>query len=153
MLSFATPRSIALLLLAAALAVIAGAWAFEFAGYTPCPLCLQQRWAWYALIPLATLTAFAGNGMVRALLHLAALLMLGSAVFGVYHAGIEWRWWPGPGTCAGELTGDLPDLSNEPVIACEDAALRILGISLAGWNAVLSFALAIAALVGARRHG
>jgi disulfide bond formation protein DsbB len=151
MLTYATPRNTALALLIAAVLVLGGAWAFQFAGYAPCPLCLQQRWAWYALIPLAAVAALASDRVARGLLYLAALLMLGSAIFGFYHSGIEWRWWPGPGTCAGELSGGLPDLTNEPVIACEDAAIRILGLSLAGWNAVISFALAIAALIGAQR--
>jgi disulfide bond formation protein DsbB len=150
MLTYATPRNTALLLLVAAVLVLGGAWLFQFAGYAPCPLCLQQRWPWYALIPLAAVAALASDRMARLLLYLAAPLMLGSAVFGVYHAGIEWRWWPGPGTCAGELSGGLPDLTNEPVIACEDAAIRILGLSLAGWNAVMSLSLAIAALICAR---
>jgi disulfide bond formation protein DsbB len=149
MLSFATPRATALFLLLAAIVILGGAWIFEFAGYAPCPLCLQQRWAWYALIPFSALIALLN---ARGLLYLAALLMAGSAVFGAYHAGIEWKWWPGPGTCAGELTGGLPDLNNEPVISCEEAALRILGLSLAGWNAVISLALAAMALRGAQAN-
>jgi disulfide bond formation protein DsbB len=143
-----TPRGTALFLLIAAIAILAGAWMLQFAGYAPCPLCLQQRWTWYALVPLAVAIAFSN---LRALLYVAALLMLGSAVFGAYHAGIEWKWWPGAGTCAGELGSGLPELTNEPVISCEDAAIRILGLSLAGWNAVASLGLAIVALWGARR--
>src|SRR5262245_53752721 len=117
-----------------ALFTIAGAWIFELAGYAPCPLCLMQRWPYYAAIPLAALTGFAAarNGsLARWGLALLGLIMLGSGVFGVYHAGIEWGWWPGPTTCSGTLTGDLlPDLTNERVISCEQAALRIFGLSL-----------------------
>jgi disulfide bond formation protein DsbB len=155
MLKLETPRSTALFLLASAIVIIATVWIFEFAGYAPCPLCLKQRWPWYALIPFAALIAViapAKDELARGLLYLAALVMAGSAVFGIYHSGVEWKWWPGPTTCAGELGGGLPDLTNEPVISCEEAAIRILGLSLAGWNAVVSAILAIAALLGARRR-
>jgi disulfide bond formation protein DsbB len=77
---------------------------------------------------------------------------IGSAVFGAYHAGVEWKFWPGPDTCGGSLSGILPDLSK-PVVACDAAAIRILGLSLAGWNAVISLAMAAVALVGARDQG
>lgn len=132
---------------ALAFATIAGAWIFEWWGYAPCYLCLLQRWPYYAAIVLLPVAAVATRGSPQA--RRAALLgfgivFAGSAVFGVYHAGIEWKWWPGPSTCtagAGSLTG-LPDLSK-PVVLCDEAALRIFGLSLAGWNAVISAAIAI----------
>lgn len=154
MLSALTPRNSLFVLLAVALATIAGAWAFEWAGYLPCELCLQQRWAYYAAIALAALLLLSPPGVMRYGLWLLCLLWLGSMVFGIYHAGVEWKWWPGPATCggAGSFGGGLPDLSK-PVIMCDQAALRILGLSLAGWNAVISLGLAVAAGVGARHHG
>ena len=138
-----------------ALLTIVGAWIFQFAGYEPCPLCLMQRWPYYAVIPLAALTWYVAGrntNLARWGLALLGLIMLGSGIFGVYHSGIEWGWWPGPTTCAGGLSGGslLPDLTNEPVISCEKAALRIAGLSLAGWNAVISFALAGLAWSGFR---
>jgi disulfide bond formation protein DsbB len=130
---------------------IAGAWMFEWAGFAPCDLCLKQRWGYYAGIPLALLFASLGLQWFRPGLVLLALLLFANAVFGVYHAGVEWKWWEGPTTCgAGALTGGLPDLSK-PVVPCNEAALRILGLSLAGWNAVISGALAILATVAARK--
>jgi disulfide bond formation protein DsbB len=84
-------------------------------------------------------------------LLLLALIMVGSGIFGVYHSGIEWKWWPGPGTCEGTLSGGLPQLGSEPVVSCDEAAIRILGLSLAGWNAVISFCLAAVAFMGAKR--
>jgi disulfide bond formation protein DsbB len=78
--------------------------------------------------------------------------MLGSAIFGAYHAGVEWTWWPGPETCSGAISGGLPDLTK-PVVACNEAAIRIVGISLAGWNAIISAVLAVIALAGARHQG
>ncbi len=155
MLNNLSARNAALAVLAIATATIVGAWIFEYFGYAPCPLCLKQRWAYYAGIPLALVIvaiAPAKASAARAGLVLIGLLWIGSAVFGVYHAGVEWKWWPGPGTCGGDLSGLLPDLSK-PVIACDQAAIRIFGLSLAGWNAVISLAMAAIALAGVRDQG
>jgi disulfide bond formation protein DsbB len=79
--------------------------------------------------------------------------MLASAVFGAYHAGVEWKWWPGPDTCTGgSALGGLPDLTK-PIVMCDEAAIRIFGLSLAGWNAVISAALTAVALLGTQRQG
>jgi disulfide bond formation protein DsbB len=148
----------ALLILAVAFATIAGAWIFEHFGYAPCDLCLKQRWAYYTAIPLALVVGLiAGNNqtLARAGLWTLALIWIGSMVFGIYHSGVEWKWWPGPDTCTGSgaLSGGLlPDLSA-PVVMCDQAALRIMGLSLAGWNAVISLALAMVAMAGARLQG
>ena len=155
MLKNLSTRNAALLVLAIATATIAGAWIFEYLGYAPCPLCLKQRWAYYAGIPLALAVAAIATGnrnAAKAGLVLLALLWIGSAGFGAYHAGVEWKFWPGPGTCGGDLSGLLPDLSKK-VIACDEAAIRIFGLSLAGWNAVISLAMAAIALAGARHQG
>jgi disulfide bond formation protein DsbB len=155
MLNTLSARNAALLILVMATATISGAWIFEYFGYAPCPLCLMQRRLYYAGIPLALVIAAiapAKASAARAGLVLLGLLWIGSAGFGAYHAGVEWKWWPGPGTCGGELSGILPDLSK-PVIACDEAAIRIFGLSLAGWNAVISLAMAAIALTGARHQG
>jgi disulfide bond formation protein DsbB len=149
-------RSSAALICATAAATIAGAWAFEYAGYVPCDLCYKQRWVYYTAIPLAAVIAFAAPARpwaARMGLYLLAALWLFGMAFGVYHAGIEWKWWPGPATCvaSGGLTG-LPDLTK-PVVLCDEPAIRILGLSLAGWNAAISLALAALALAGARSQG
>jgi disulfide bond formation protein DsbB len=154
MLNRLTSRNAALVVFLVSGLTIVGAWIFEWFGYAPCPLCLMQRWAYYAVIPLSLLLVLLG-GQHRAILSygliVVALIMVASVIFGVYHSGIEWKWWPGPGTCEGALSGGLPQLGNEPVIGCDEAAIRILGLSLAGWNAVISFALAAVALIGAKR--
>ncbi len=155
MLNQLTPRRAALVIFLVALATIAGAWIFEAYGYAPCPLCLKQRWAYYVAIPVALVIALmAGEGVpyVRRGLILLGLIWIGSAIFGAYHAGVEWKFWPGPTSCSGGLGdgGLLPDLTKT-VVSCEDAALRILGLSLAGWNAVISAVLAWVAFTGARR--
>lgn len=159
MLNALTPQRAAYLILFVALATIVGAWIFEWAGYLPCELCLKQRWAYYTGIPLALivgLLAGRGSPTAQAGLWLLALLWAASTIFGIYHSGVEWGWWPGPSTCtaggAGGLTGGLPDLSR-PVVMCDRPAIRIFGLSLAGWNAVISAALVAVAVIGARRQG
>jgi len=156
MLTQLSPQRAALLIFLVALATIAGAWVFEYYGYAPCELCLKQRWAYYAGVPLALVVALLAPrnpGLARTGLTLLALLWFASMAFGIYHSGVEWKWWAGPATCtaqAGFTGGGLPDLSK-PAVLCDTPALRILGLSLAGWNAVISLGLALIALAGLRR--
>jgi disulfide bond formation protein DsbB len=155
MLEKLDPQNASLALFAGATATIAGAWIFQFAGYDPCHLCLLQRWAYYFAIPFSLLLSVSAGSNpkgARRGLYVLALVMLGSAIFGAYHAGVEWKWWPGPDTCSGDISGGLPDLSKT-VVACNEAAIRIVGISLAGWNAIISAVLAVVALAGARHQG
>ncbi|HEY7764481.1 MAG TPA: disulfide bond formation protein B [Aestuariivirgaceae bacterium] len=155
-----TSRDSALAIAAIGTATIAMAWGFQlFAGLSPCPLCLQQRWPYYAAIPLALLLFLHERRSftwLRSGLLLIALIMLGGSALALYHAGVEWRWWQGPQSCAaaaGGLTGGLPDLSNARVIRCDEAPWRFLGLSFAGWNFLVSVFLAGLALYGARRAG
>ncbi|MGL4810379.1 MAG: disulfide bond formation protein B [Beijerinckiaceae bacterium] len=144
-----------------AFATIAGAWIFEWLGYAPCKLCLQQRYAYYAALPLALLATWLAvkrSSVAAALLALVALIFVGSALFGAWHAGIEWGYWAGPADCAparptalGAGGGLLQQMQTTRVISCTEPALRIFGLSLAGWNAVISSALAALALHGAFR--
>ena len=155
------PLHAAVGLLLIAFATIAGAWVFEWAGYAPCELCLMQRWAYYAGVPLAALIAIlAARGprwLARAGLALLGLVFIGSAIFGAYHAGVEWGFWPGPTGCTGALTRAdsmadfLKQLETTKVVRCDAVAIRILGLSLAGWNAVISAAMAALAFLGARK--
>ena len=140
--------------------VIVTALGFEhIGGYRPCPLCLQQRYAYYAGIPLLFLALCllsAGHERTAALLFLGvAVGFLANAGLGSYHAGIEWRFWPGPDTCVGGQppvpggatsgggAGFLKELANAQVIRCDEAAWRLSGLSFAGWNAVVSLLLAL----------
>lgn len=136
------------------------AWGFQLVGgYVPCPLCLQQRWPYYAVIALTggmlavLFTSADRMALVRRGLLLAALIMLASAFLAAYHAGIEWKWWPGPAACAmgAGLSGGLPDLANARVIACDEAQWRFLSLSFAGWNVLISLLIATLAAYGARR--
>ncbi len=117
-------------------ATILGAYYFQFVvGLPPCPLCLEQRIAYYVSIPLAVVIAVAaGRFKARRLaaigLGIIALAMLFNAGLSLYHAGIEWKWWPGPAECSGPL-GDLTQggdllsqLSNITLVRCDEAAWR-----------------------------
>lgn len=153
MLNSLSARTTVLLTGLVALATILGAWVFEYYGYAPCELCLQQRWAYYAGIPLALVLAAWNPSWIKPALLVLALLWLSNGVFGIYHSGVEWGWWQGPTACSGggELAfGEgLPDL-NKTAVKCNEAAIRIFGLSLAGWNAVISLALATLAMRAAR---
>jgi disulfide bond formation protein DsbB len=140
-----------------AIVVILAALAFEhIGGYTPCPLCLKQRYAYYVGVPLlfiALVLIGADRPRAAALLFaVVAIAFLGNAGLGVYQAGAEWKFWPGPDTCAGgqglatDAGGLLEDLSRAQVTRCDEAAWRFLGLSFAGWNAVASFVLFLGAL-------
>ena len=155
------PVPLALLLGAAAAATVGGAWIFQAYGYAPCELCLKERLPYYAAIVLALAAAGAarwGTPRVgRAGLWLLAALFAGSALFGAYHAGVEWGFWPGPSDCTGapekaaSMGAFLQQLQTIKVVRCDAVAIRILGLSLAGWNALISAALAVLAATGARR--
>ena len=141
-------------------AAILGAYYFQYVfGLQPCPLCLEQRIAYYFAIPLALIVAVAAaRGGPRAFLTaglvLIALAMLANAGLGVYHAGVEWKLWPGPADCSGPVTSLgraselMKQLQNVTVVRCDDAAWRFLGLSLAGYNVLISLALAAVAMRG-----
>src|SRR5262249_26897120 len=84
-----------------------------------------------------------------------ALGMLWNAGLGVYHSGVEWRWWQGPQECSGALDdlgtagGLLNKLQSITLVRCDEAARRFLGLSLAGYNALISSVLAAIAIWGA----
>ncbi len=133
---------------AVSLAALAGAWAIELAGYLPCPLCLEERIPYYAAIPGGALAAYLARSAPKwAALILAALSVafLYNAGVGIYHAGAEWHFWPGPATCTGDIvqpTSLSKALRHNQAIRCDEAAIRIFGVSLAGYSVLLSGALA-----------
>jgi disulfide bond formation protein DsbB len=143
------------------LAAILGAYFFQYVmGLPPCPLCLEQRYAYYISIPLAAMVLLGLSvGSSRKVLMLAlmavAVAMLWNAGLGVYHSGVEWKWWPGPQDCSGAIPnfsagGSLLDQMNKTkVVRCDEAAWRFLGLSLAGYNVLISLSLAAIAAWGA----
>jgi disulfide bond formation protein DsbB len=143
------------------MATILGAWFFQYVlMYQPCPLCLEQRIPYYIAIPLAVIIAAAAlarqpRKFLAAGLGLIALIMLWGAGLGIYHSGIEWKFWAGPVECSGPLNnlgsaGDLlARVQTIHVVRCDEAAWRFLGLSLAGYNVLISLALAAIAAAGA----
>jgi disulfide bond formation protein DsbB len=149
------PGGVAALLAAAgSAATVLGAYFFEqVLKIPPCPLCLEQRTAHYVAIPLALVVAFAAFRrvspvVVRTGLAALALTFLIGAGIGGYHAGVEWKWWPGPQECSGPLTGFgnagdlLRQMQTTSLVRCDEVLWRFLGISLAGYNALISLVLA-----------
>jgi disulfide bond formation protein DsbB len=155
------PGDLAFAIAAVAMLTLAGAWAFQLSGLTPCELCLRERLPFYAGLPLALATAAAARRctplVVRIGFGLLIAVFAASALLGAYHAGVEWKFWPGPSECSGSVAapakvGDfLEQLKHVTVVRCDAAALRILGLSLAGWNAVISIGLAALAALGVSR--
>jgi disulfide bond formation protein DsbB len=138
-----------------ALGAIGLALGFEYiGGMKPCVLCLQQRWAYYAAIP----ALFAGlillsSGKTTAgglLFLLVSIAFLVNAGLGTYHAGVEWGFWAGPETCSGTVPSlgrgtetilDRLKGNQSPIVRCDAAPGRFLGLSFAGWNVISSMLL------------
>ena len=142
--------STALFLATASILVALG---FQYiGGYYPCPLCFMQRYAYYVAIPalFAALALSSGGERNGAMLlfGLVALAFLANAGLGIYHAGAEWKFWPGPDTCAGaqavSTAADslIKELETTRVVRCDEASIRIFGLSFAGWNVIASLVIA-----------
>ena len=157
----ALTAALAVALIAAA--TLAGAWFFQLVlGIVPCPLCLEQRYAYYLAVPLGLLVAFvASRGAPRPLLLAGlALLMvaaLANAWLGTYHAGVEWKFWQGPTDCTGPVgnfgsAGNLLErLDTVRVVRCDEVQWKFLGLSLAGYNVLISLSMAAIAAWGIAR--
>jgi disulfide bond formation protein DsbB len=117
---------------------------------------------YYIVIPLSLLLAIATIARAPRWLIIVGFLaiiaaMLCSAALGSYHAGVEWRWWPGPTDCSGPMSDFtakplLDQLRTLRIVRCDEAAWRFLGLSLAGYNALISLALAGMAALGLAVH-
>lgn len=145
-----TPRNLALAVFAVAAAALALAYVAEYGfGFRPCEMCYWQRIPFAVLIALSLMAYFLPRHACR-LLWLCVAVFVASAGLGIFHAGVEWRWWQGPGECAANIG---PGMSMEAIlrqihgaatVSCTDPALRIFGLSMAGWNAIYSAGGAIA---------
>lgn len=143
-----------------AVVAICGAWFFQLVlKLQPCPLCLMQRYAYYLAIPLGALTAIAARGraprpLLLVGLAVLALAALANAGLGAYHSGVEWGFWQGPSDCSGPLVnlGSAKDLLSKldtvKVVRCDEVQWRFLGLSMAGYNVLLSLLTAAIAAWG-----
>lgn len=145
MLGSLSTRHLVLLAALGSAGLLIGAWIFQFFGFAPCKMCIWQRYPHGAAV---------GIGVLAYLIPLAILPLLGGLAalttggIGIYHTGVERGWWDGPSTCT---SGDIGGLSTDalfdqimaaPLVRCDEVAWEMLGLSMASWNAVISFALA-----------
>ena len=144
-----TSRTLMLLAAAGSLALLLGAFGFQALGYAPCKLCLWQRWPHAAAIATGGLVLALGPLFLLGLLDAASALT--TSGIGAYHTGVERGWWPGPTSCSGS-GGGLEGLSGQDllslqgptgVVMCDEVAWSFVGISMASWNALISFVLAL----------
>lgn len=152
-----TNKTYALLAAGGSLALLLGAFAFQYiGGYPPCKLCLWQRWPHAAAIVIGALVwAFGG----RVLGYLGALAALTTAGIAFYHTGVERKWWQGPTSCTGGSDGLVglsgSDLLNveaaQRVVMCDEVSWQLLGLSMASWNGLFSLLLALLWVMSVRR--
>jgi disulfide bond formation protein DsbB len=147
-------------------AMLATAHGFEtFGGYAPCLLCLRQREVYWAAMTVGLL-GFAAAAVRPTFGRVASILLIGlfgaGTLVAAFHTGVEWKWWPGPTSCAGPRGGDIAATAIADLLAgakmrppsCDVAAWRLFGVSMAGYNALVSAvltAVSAAAAYGSRK--
>ncbi|MEM1301272.1 MAG: disulfide bond formation protein B [Pseudomonadota bacterium] len=134
------------------LALIIGAYVFQYLGYAPCKMCYWQRYPHFAAIGVGAVYLAIGLSVLP---WLGALATLVTAGLGVFHVGVEQKLWDGPASCTGgglgNLSGDdLLSFDSVRVVMCDEVSWQLLGISMPGWNALLSFALATVWIIAAK---
>lgn len=155
-------RLIPAVILAGSTASLGGAFAFQYiGGLQPCVLCIWQRWPHGIAIVLAAIAlAYVGRRASGWLLLLAGVVLLAGGGIAVFHVGVEQHWWAGTSSCGTTIdfragTQALTQaLLNAPVVRCDQVAWSLFGISMAGYNALLSLGLgALGVFAGLRRRG
>jgi disulfide bond formation protein DsbB len=150
--SLGLPKALSL---AVPAALLAGAYGFEYiGGLYPCEMCWWQRWAHMAAVAFALVAIGAGGRLPdrgRSLVWLAALAILASGAIGFYHAGVEAGYFEGFTQCTQVQSGGsaeelLKNIMAAPIIRCDQVPWSLAGISMAGWNAILSLTSALVIL-------
>lgn len=159
----------AALSLAVPVVLLAGAYGSELFGLRPCEMCWWQRWAHAYALPPALAAVVLQSGRLHTVLRgrtdasarvwslVAAAFILASGVIGAYHAGVEYHWWEGHTACTAtnhgaSLQDMMRDLERSVEVRCDEAQWTLAGVSLAGWNAIVSTASAVAIAVLALRR-
>jgi disulfide bond formation protein DsbB len=146
-----------LILIAAggSLAMLLGAFAFQYlGGMAPCKLCIWQRYPHAGAIVIGAAALWIPG---RALPFLGALAALTTSGIGLYHTGVERGWWEGPTTCTSGPIGNLSaedlmaQIMSAPLVRCDDVPWEMFTLSMASWNAIVSFGLALIWLAATRR--
>jgi disulfide bond formation protein DsbB len=151
------PRNAAAMILLASAATVGGAFAFQYlGGYAPCILCWWQRYAHFAVIGFALLALLPVGPSIRmGLLFCAGAAALTGTGIAVFHVGVEQHWWQGTAECGSTLgpAGSIEELRQrllmQPVVRCDEVAWSLFGISMAGYNALISLGLAVLAFASA----
>lgn len=131
----------AAIIIAGGMALLGGALAFEhIGGLVPCEMCMWQRWALAAALIITTAGLFARS---RWLVALGALAVLAGAAIAAFHAGVEQKWWEGITACAASpIGGSTADVIGAvlmaPIVRCDAIPWSMLGLSMAGWNFIIS---------------
>ena len=132
------------------LALLLGALGFQYIGeLAPCPMCIWQRWPHLAAVLIALLAMTVMWRLRRPMAALGAVVMAGGAGLGLFHAGVEQKWWDGPSSCSGSDPADvstdklLDQILEAPMVLCDQIVWDLFGITMAGWNAIFSLGLAI----------
>jgi len=143
--------------------MLGGAWGFQLlGGLHPCTLCLYQRWPYWAAIVVAGLATLGARQLgargIASVAGLCALIFLAGAGVAGFHTGVEQHWWEGLAACGGGGLND-PNMSIEelktrlfaaPVVRCDDVPWSLFGISLAGYNFLVSLVFALASIWAAQ---
>jgi disulfide bond formation protein DsbB len=139
--------------MAASAALLLGAYLSQYVGgLAPCPLCLLQRYPHFAVVGLGLMAAILDGRSRMALLSLCGVSLLVTTGYGVYHVGVEQGWFAS--SCAAPMTsGTIEDIRAQimdaPLTRCDEVPWSLVGVSLAGWNAIVSFAAAVASFYAA----
>lgn len=151
-----TQRALIILASLGSAALLIGAFGFQhLGGLAPCKLCLWQRWPHALAVVVGVLALLLNRAQ---LCWLGALAALTTAGIGLYHTGVEQGWWEGPTTCSsgpiGNLSTDdlLDQIMTAPLVRCDEIAWQFAGLSMAGWNMVLSLGLATLWIIAARQR-
>ena len=145
------PSKLGLLAALGSGALLGGAYYFQYVvGLAPCTMCYWQRWPHMVAIVagLCALLSYARPRLALVLLLVAITGLIATALIGAYHVGVEYRWWPGPQTCSGNIPAGLTAdqlkkyLFGAKMVRCDETAWSLWGISMAGWNVILSGGLA-----------
>ncbi|SMR71905.1 Disulfide bond formation protein DsbB [Aliiroseovarius halocynthiae] len=142
--------------------ILGGAFVFQALGYAPCKMCFWQRWP-HAIAVILGGAALATK--MRLLRWVGAVTMAVSAGLGIFHSGVERKWWDGPASCSGGGVGNLSvedlmaQIKAAPLVRCDEIPWRLsdmipidaLDITMANFNAIGSLALMVMWIVAARR--
>lgn len=128
-------------------AMLAGAFFFQLLGYPPCEMCLWQRWPHIAAIGIGALAYVFPSRLIPIF---GAVAAFSTSAIGLYHTGVEKDWWEGPTSCTGSGALDglgaeqlLPGSGGPTLVMCDQVSWQFLNLSMASWNAILSFLLVL----------